>query len=333
MFALADSLKKSVVASVPDLLAYTTRADPRQTLRNLWTQWLYTVDLGQSDRWLVVWPKRLYSTRRSRADRPALAEMMAGVAKAGKTNLDIRSRYAARLRYPRTLDFTYFYLRTLLGRYRSDGGEEFAVARLYGNLSDAQRQTLKSGGTLLAGRLSPEAQVALEDWIFRARNFRMNYVEKFETYTSYSTARYECEPTAFFGQRVPADLALTGAFKVAPTVFSVREDPAFSHPTNAGGIAWNTVLLNYPERRFDDYVGSQAKYVMGTQTTLAIRVNAADNLFYSAELTDDELQAGAKPGDWTDLPPEIRSKVEKEMERLLKQPLPVRNPNKGVPPP
>lgn len=333
VFALADALKKNVVASVPDVFALFTRADPRQSLRSVWTQWLYSVDLAQSDRWLVVWPKRLYSVRRARADRPALAEMMVSVARAGQANLDIRSRYAARLRYPRTWDFAPSYLRALLGQERSVSREEFAVARLYGNLSDAQRQTLKSGGTLLAGRLPPEAQIALEDWVFRAPNFRMNFAERHGAGMAYSSFRFECEPTAFFGKHVPADLALTGSYKVAPTVFSMSEDHGFTHPTNASSIAWNTVLVNYPERRTDDYVGAKAKYVMGTQTTLAIRVNAAENLFHTAALTDEEMPADAKPGDWTDLPPEIRAQVEKQIEWLLKQPLPAGKSNKGAPPP
>lgn len=178
LIAVAENRDRQLVADLPDdLLSFW---------QNLKAKGDLTVDsflaglkdgdatvLTDADGWLVVSPGQPVEARADRTDRYALRTLIQAAQRQGYVSLDDLSAYALKNDSPMdgapasTAYIMIFAPNAVQGSMM--GSTDWDLLRLYGNLSLAQRQTLKDGGRVGFGQLPPAAQNLLNQMLFGAK--------------------------------------------------------------------------------------------------------------------------------------------------------------------
>lgn len=345
LLAVAKHKKLNLIANLPDslisplaMLMPSGKVTVNGHLRNLKSN--KEVVLDQADGWLVVSPAKPAEARSKRANRPALAKLIAAVRSKPIASLDDYASYAAVAEPPMETPAAMMSLMVFAPNSMSAGITgmlNWDMLRLHGNLGAAQRRQLESGGRLALGSLTPQQRLLAEKLVFGASArltgggepavSEAGFMEMVvEMVGAAASKDYRDEPTELMPNGLPPagwiDLNLVqGSFAMAAGADGKPERRFGAMGTEE--LAMIRYLAEDPN--FAQFGGLMPKIdtmFIGERKTLRYLIHVAEGVVVRHVLHDDKIQPGASAMALGQAPAAFRDAVQRRLEALKKNPIP-----------
>lgn len=324
--AWAGAQSKNFLASLPDsLFLLSTEAVSGTTFTvedvvgNAKGRW--DLDVQESADWLTVRPKYAATAVSSRVDRVALGKLLRSLATNGRLTLDERAAYAATegdVADRGGLDAAYIKWTNAaaadieLGSYF--GGQR-EMLKLWGLLSQAQRQSLVRGQPLPLRSLSP-AQLKVLDWIVWHSSDGPRFEGGGRGPRVAPIGALMAERTQLLPSGVPGDAILLCQASIEQAVYGMTADGSRGAMMSANDLARN-LAMNEPGVNLPTFMNPPAKYErfrMAQQTNLTFRFNLAQRVMMVRRLEDASMVDGPFMR-YDQLPGPFRRRVEENAAR------------------
>jgi hypothetical protein len=258
--------------------------------------------------WTLVEPSDPHRETLTRTPRTELRNLLLAARKTGSASFDDLAAFNAKLMEPSAVAMAHLMVLGVTGWQQMGGTGFWHVSRLYGALSPSQRRLLADGGGVRFGDLAPHAQRLFEAL---TTSSEIQGIEPINPNTARLVGR-RGEPTLLLVDGVPRDATFSLDLKSEASVitYAMRAGSfTVQHATTAESVAYQEKM-----RASGDTRGRLPDaYAMGATRTYHFKIVYASDLSQSFIVTCPVPDPEAKPGKWTDLPPDIVERVRKAM--------------------
>lgn len=327
---MAEDNNASIIAYLPDsVLGVTGATVPRDT--GTLASFLLESDevkvVVDSDLWIIS-PADPHAARSSRLDRFALGTLVRKVEQSVELRLDDLAAYAvanpAPLESPVSLIYLgYFAPGTIFGGITA-GLTDWGLLRLYGNLNNSHRNTLRNGGQVPLSQLSGTARNAVRDYVFgasaRVTAYNPNppqlpgplaiFSDFGQLFSGFAPARdYTQEVTEVMPNGLPQQGFLTARVTESDVLYPV--DDAGRVQRQLGALDANTIaitqtLANQPQlAEFRQFAPQFSRGYVGERLSMSMAIVVGDALAVQGQLNDDRV-TGRNPVALNQLPPRFQ---------------------------
>lgn len=288
---------------------------------------------------VVLRPTRGAESRRLRADRPALARLLAAAERDGSVGLNDVAAYAATEPDPmRTVAKNYLAL-LAPGAFTmgANGMPDWELLRFWGRLPDGLRRKIEGGVPVTVGEVPMDARQALARKLFSGKTpfAAANAPKKADR--SFWEEMMETGMMGAFGgggdlDSEPTQVMPDGLVNAATIRGAVHEDPLFAMRRKDGTVLG---LMGLPEMgmlRFmseDKNFGAMMAGMMpplgdlgrGVRRIIDLTVQVSPTRVATGKLNDERMPKGAPTVNWTRLPADLEARVAKEAADIKKSPM------------
>lgn len=342
LIELATAKGENVVCNYPDtlyLLLDRERAQRYVTIENLadFLRSTRVLDVKEADGWFIVRPLRPAHDRGIKVDRRALANLLAAAQRDGIPSLEDVAAYAAKCPDPRdtawVMRYTALFAKAAFVN-GLNGAENWDMLRLYGKLSQSERQSLRSGAGLSVGSLSPELRTLVAKFAF-GFPVRLNVARPTDTpvgpYMAYLLRRrptipadYRDEPTEVMPEGLPGNATISLRTTEENFVMPVRTGPDITHGKLASLDADALAMLQYvkerPAVRQDiGMIPEIGDVKLGNRRVLDFTFTFAPGVTHAETLVDDVLPSNAPILTLATLPDSFKAMIQARLAALRKE--------------
>lgn len=308
--AIAKERHQNLVAWVPDsmfmlpLFPAMSRPLSLSTIKTLVTSSSMGLDSTTEGGWLLMKPKNPYRARKAADDRNAMARI-AKAALAGHISLDDYANYAASCNHGPYdgLGTSYAFLIDPAFGSMSDGTDWDAL-RLFGSFDPMARTNLAKGEGIAFRALSDRQKNIVRKITFA------RLIQSDEANPSGAIGK-QVEPSEILQAWVPDNGILSIQVNRSQAIYAyLRSDKGSMKPfrtIDPSTIAWTLYAKEHPSQ--ERVPAAADGYALGEKTLYRMRLAYGPKLRSEFNLTDNGLPTGS-PVPWTQLPQEIRSKIE-----------------------
>jgi hypothetical protein len=298
------------------------------------------VKVEMTDGWLSVRPSKPEEARNKRADRLALAKLIAAARSKGSASLDDIAAYAQTSDPPMEATVSMPYLILFAANTVSNGMSgmvDWNMLRLYGSLSQGQRDSLLNGAGIPFGNLSPNQQA-----IVRKMGFGPN------ARLAVQDADKPEEPGGFLGmikrfmpgmgldwREEPTEIMPNG-LPPNGTLSLKASDMIVGAPSGAGAITRMMGVLGADELAMLRYFTEDPKMAqmgggmmpridglkLGQRRSMKFIFTVAPKVTFDQTLNDDRIDKNAPVTPMDRLPADFLAQIEKKLNEYKKNPIP-----------
>jgi hypothetical protein len=329
LFALGSHRRANLVASVPDsALGMVSFAAPERLTLETLVQILEAGPQGmrfRSERdWLLGTPRSPIAAKKLFTSREALRRATGSIEEHGRLTLLESALFAANAS---DIDRAYEGIGTFLLMLMDRGvasvfdGSNWGALKILGSLSDAQRRTLEAGGSVPFNQLNQRQRSFVEALAFA--DFINNH-EFLERGTS-RVVHPSLEPTEVLAGGLPGDGRLSLGGTKSPAIFAFRNDESGRQlPFRTANEATIAFLLHARERGGRGLGPEITGYAMGHEVHRHLRLVFGPEAWCEYTLLEQDLDPGARPVPWTELPTASQEAIQKNLGQLRASPTGVR---------
>jgi hypothetical protein len=301
------------------------------------------------DGWLTVRPAKPETARQKRADRSALAALIAASRAKGNASLDDVAAYSLRaeppMESPIAMPYLTLFAPNALGQGMS-GMTNWNMMRFYGTLGAGQRAALVESGGIPIRNLTPQQQALVRTLAFgssarlRVRDASQpeepgGFLALITQFLPGGSKDWREEPT----EAMPNGLPMDGVVRMwaAQEIVGAPSGPsAVSRMMGVAGAS-EIALLRYlsEDPRMSQIAGGMMPRLdglrLGARTSMRFRFDVAPTSYFEHTLNDDRVAKNAPVTPMDRLPAEFVAAVEKHLAEFKKNPIPF--PTGGMRPP
>lgn len=296
------------------------------------------------DGWLIVRPSKPVGNRRARADRFALAGLLAASDAKGAPSLDDLAAYALKSEPPMESPASMIYLGLFAPNTMNQGFGgmvNWNMLRFYGGLSTGQRQTAADGAPISFGAFSQPQRESLSRILFGAGtklqidanrrgqqsqdegNPMINMIKNFMPATS---KEFRDEPTEIMPNGLPGDGFMTLKIDGGQFAMIASQDKG---PTNMYGAlgADEIAMMRYFKEdpqfsAFQGFMPSLDRLMLGNRETLTFKFYVAPNVAQTETLRNDNMPKNSQPIAYDQMPAAFRARIDDRIAAMKKFPIP-----------
>lgn len=342
IFALANKLRKPMVACVPDAalsgLDYMGAEAPIVENFERTLALKMPMAIAEDPQWLVIRPGKPTVSRSDRQDRPALTRLLQASLQKGAPSLDDVADYAMTSPSPMESGIGQIYVFMLAPGAAMQGiGDmvSWEALRFYGSFDSAGRQALRNGGRIPFSGLNAYARTQVEQMVYGA-NASLELAganpSDADMIPSYLRAMmpgqggdYQQEPTESLPNGLPSDGFVAIAASKEPVACMIGEDGnTASGPLGVMDADMLATMRMFQQPEFSmmsSMLPPMNKLRVGERDVINLTFQLTPKVFVRHTLTDNHVP---KSGDlYTDktLPASFQQLIAQRMERLKKSPL------------
>lgn len=336
---LSRSGDYNVVANVPDVIAQSRyflskEYNNNSTIETLIESLNYTgTKIDEKDGWLVVSPTDFGHNQAVRLDRPTLAGYAASLSR-GPLRLDASAEFLYRNPYASS-NGLYQMLREMNPAANSwTGMENAGMLRFWGSLSDSQRRTLRTSGTVNLGSLSKGSRDLLAYYVYNTElPLQMPPPDAVKAYgapaqmlLSYMSwgagggiTSWVNEPTESLPQGLPAN-GVVRLEQWSETCFVPESSQA--SPTIPGVIGATEMIMLDAYRQAAPAEAQAAlnalptRAFVGTRTNMTLTVQFAPQIQTMGTLSDIEISKDGRTVSLTALPADLKASIDETRKKM-----------------
>lgn len=266
---------------------------------------LADVVISKSQGWVTIAPSDPHRDTESRVPRAVLRQYLQSAKRSRSVTFEDIAAFNSRVNEPSTLAMIHLIALDVSGWQMSDSSS-WHVSRLYGSLSFAQRRSLAEGGVVRYGDL-PQSSKAL--FIALTTSKEIYGLVPVSPGLSRGDGRH-AEPTRVLSHGIPFNAVFSLEMTSQSTVITYQARSGALTPQ----YALSPDSVAYQEKARADGTmtrGLPDAYAMGTNCTYHFRISYADDMKQSFIITCPVPDPDAKPGAWTELPPETVEQIRK----------------------
>jgi len=316
--SLAESEKLNLIANPPDSMmeaAATLATQAASVKRFVQLTHEMGLDLKLDSGWLEATPTSPIDTANSQVDRSVLRRLLDRIDEEHRLTLDNLATFIAHTNctFEQTLATPYLELvhpNFMVGLGDRSSFDSRAM-RIFGLLTDEQKQTLAEGRSLVYEGLSPDVQEQLTAFLYWVQKPRMTLKNGELGYSPDApfltgVAR---DPTVCDGNGIPGAATLAGYPTDTQIVLGARDNPSMSrideqNPDDLGRNIW--VRKNRPD---DGPQNIPSKFWVGVKRRWNLRFTYYPNLYFEMQLDDINYDPSLSLS-YDQLPKGFRDKVE-----------------------
>jgi hypothetical protein len=282
------------------------------------------------DGWFTIRPFDPEAAKLFRVDRHALLKLMRA-GEAGPPSMDALAEYALGNESPMKTEVVMPYLTLFVPSIFVDmmmGGRGWGALRLYGTLSQTQKDALRRSGSVQFGTLTPQQRGHAETLLFGVETSLQlvdptKKQDELPDFMKMAGAMfggggggdYRTEPTEVMANGLPSQGVITGLLVEKP-ILTPAEGMMSKIGFDAGMVAMFQFAMNEPEA-----AGQMPEFGamrLGNRTTLELRLIVAPNVEQTERLSTDSPSTDRTLYAIDNLPPVMKAAVEREIEKLKK---------------
>lgn len=340
-FAPSDSLlfiasdrKLNVVAAIPDAItgmsdlmvakgmtvgAFIERMQNNRALA-----------IETKDGWFTVRPFDPDTTKRFRVNRKALQNLLEAAVD-GAPSMDAIAAYALANESPMKTEIVMPYITLFVPSIFADmmmGARGWSALRLYGTLNPSQRNTLRAGGQIGFGTLTPPQRAHVEELVYGVETSLQvidpsKPTDELPEFMRMAGAMfggdrgmdYRTEPTEVMPNGLPSQGVVAGLLEKKP-ILTPAEGILSKMGFDASMVAMFTFAMQMPEA-----AGQMPEFgpmKLGERTILNLRFVVAPSVEQTERISADAPSTDKSTYGMDNLPPAMKAAVEKEMAKLKK---------------
>ncbi|MBL8088115.1 MAG: hypothetical protein JNM85_08625 [Chthonomonas sp.] len=333
-----------VIVNLPDGLdsgGVMSFARPETMAQNYYTALRENdaVVVDQSGNWLGARPASWIAARRDQVDRAGLTKLVAAATEKGVANIDDYATYAATSPSPT--------LSAVSGRYcmqfvpgamgsMTGGLTNWDILRLYGSLSNAQRDQLKRGEGIPFNVLSQTQMATVRKLVFGAppmikvddpgkETDQDDFMKMMVMWMPQKMTDYRNEPTEALPNGVPSNGTLKLNIEQDFSIVLADQDNPMSRMMGALGSSELAMMQVMSETKMfaqmAAFMPAMDKFKLGDRNIINIVLDLAPGIKVSERLVDDQHASSAKIVGLKDLTAEQQAKLEAKRAAFRKSPM------------
>jgi hypothetical protein len=271
-------------------------------------------------KWLQLMPLDPIKATEERLTRDVMGRLAADTYAAGHSTIDQLGRYAVAQPGDLCLDLggldsTYATLCDETGTSTGGGlGNVYyrTLLRVWGALTQEQRDSLRTGGTLRLADLTPTARHWLDEFVYGIpRAFAHNFVSPFDApIDALSIRNIKRFPHEGLPNGLPAGTVIRGLPR-AENMIRVNQKVGVSSTDSASTFGR---LSGYSDTQFEGERSTVASYQFGVAQIIKLELTFGGGFSLWTELGDDPKSLSA-PCSYSELPPALRQEIEAEYKK------------------
>lgn len=342
LIALAESKKLNLIANLPDAIisTFSMGARPQKESPSQFFTWLTNnkqITIQTEGNELTVRPAKPVESRASRANRYALAQLIAVAERNNSVSIDEMAKYALRspapMKTPAAIESLMLFAPNVMSNGMA-GLTDWNVLRLYGSLSPDQKTALRNGGRLNFGTIGQDSKPHLFKILFgpnspiRKDPATANMDEEGGlmdfalSFMGGNPKDFREEPTEIMPTGLPAMGELLMTTKVDTIVKPADSKNAMMRMMGSLGSTELALLDFMRDQPFLAEMGGMFpqidKVIAGKRTQITMRFIVAPQVSGTARLNDDAFDPKESPVSYSSLPKEFLDKVEKRKDAFKK---------------
>ncbi|MGI8923626.1 MAG: hypothetical protein ACR2HJ_06230 [Fimbriimonadales bacterium] len=300
-----------------------------------------SVTIDSADGWMTVRPASPAKSRELRVDRFALAALIGGGHAKGVPSLDDLAAYALKCEQPSETPIVMPYVMLFAQHAFSQGMRgptDWSMLRFYGQLTLAQRESLKAGSQLSMRSLLPQQKDLVTKMAFGSPpQIKVErpgdkpadeggFMEMMSSFMPSAVVDYKDEPTEVMPSGLPADayvtLKLTEDNVVVPQS-AEGKDIAMFGALGTDELAIFQYMKESPE--FGEMGGMMPqidRVRLGSRRVLDFTFQLGVGVSLKETLLDDNLPKNSDAISTSALPAEFQARIRKRVEALKKTKMP-----------
>lgn len=352
LFAFAKTHQLQLIASLSDDTSnsstiYMDSGKVETKTGGVYDRFAQYEDTGieKTDSWFVVFPKDPAAARAVRVDRFALKKLITASKDKEIPSLDDAADYAAANEPPSTTPivnpYIFFYAPNLMDMMPTKIGD-WNVLRVYGLLSQSQRDALKNGQRISFGALV-SAQMAATRRLLFGPDVRLMTQADFDNQRKLEEANpmftfmsmwvpsvgrdYKTDPTEVMPSGVPPQGWISGTVVDEMMVVMSSSESKNDQFKMLGAVGANELaaIQSFLKMAEDEMpaIPKIDRFKSGRRIVLNLKFNVATDVFMSDKLVENRMSKDAKALRYDELPGEFRQivdaaskKMEKDMEAM-----------------
>lgn len=337
LHAVAETKNLNVVANLPDYLVGMAETFSRGTggtvesfLSGLETGG--NVEIKTEGAWMTIRPSRPAEARAGRLDRSALAALISAAEKKLVPTLDDFAAYALKNEAPMETPVALPYIMLFAPNAMSQGMRgmtNWTMLRLYGSLTQGQREALRSGARVSVVSLLPGQRALVEKMAFGSESKlkverdgerprgEMGFMELIQQFMPQPARDFRDEPTEIMPNGIPQQAYITAAVSNETVAMIARSDNSAVRMFGALGadeIAMLKFVSTFPGA--EEAAAMMPKFdslLLGSREVWDFTFTVAPRVTMQESLQNDAVAQGS-PVAYESAPTSFQERVARRLE-------------------